>query len=56
MKISRWESINISSELFMKYGKDFALTEKKTLFLVLRDDSGPSFMQRMKQKTSDLFV
>lgn len=42
----------MSSELFMK---DFALTVK-TRFVVLRDDSGPSFMQRMKQKTADLFV
>jgi len=33
MKISRWESINISSELFMKYDKDFALTEKKRVSL-----------------------
>jgi hypothetical protein len=45
----------MSSELFMKYGKDFALTEKKR-FVVLRDDSIPSFMRRMKQKTSRLFV
>jgi len=28
MKITQWESRNMSSKLFMKYGKDFALTEK----------------------------
>jgi len=28
----------MSSELLMKYGKDFVLTEKKTRFVVLRSD------------------
>jgi len=29
MKITRWESRNMFSKLFMKYGKDFVSTEKK---------------------------
>jgi hypothetical protein len=36
----------------MNYGKEFILTEK-TRFVVLRGDSTPSFMHRMKQKTVD---
>jgi len=55
MKITRWDSRNMSSKLFMKYGRDFALTEK-TRFVVLYVDSAPSFMHKMKQKTADFYV
>jgi hypothetical protein len=33
MKITRCESRNMISKLFMNYGKDFALTEKKRVSL-----------------------
>ena len=55
MKITRWESRNMFSKRCVKYGMDFVSTEKKkTRFVVLRGDSPPSFMHRIKQNTADL--